>query len=112
MGVWKTTKNQTGALALLEYLSMPQTQVTWYALDGQLPSVAAAFDDDSLASDPIVAIYSEQLRNSRALPLVPNWDGETGKALLDSLNSIVLTGADKGSALSGLYAATAGTSVN
>lgn len=112
MGVWKTTDNQAGALSLLEYLSMPETQVTWYSLDGQLPTVAAAFDDATLASDPLVAVYSEQLSNSRALPLVPNWDGETGKALLDSLNSIVLTGADKESALSGLYAATEGTSVN
>lgn len=112
MGVWKSTDNQAGALALLEFLSLPQTQVAWYSLDGQLPSVAAAFDDATLASDPLVAVYSEQLSNSRALPLVPNWDGETGKALLDGLNSIVLTGADKDSALSGLYAATAGTSVN
>ena len=91
---------------------MPETQVNWYSLDGQLPSVAAAFDDPALASDPLVAVYSEQLSNSRALPLVPNWDGETGKALLDALNSIVLTGADKDSALSDLYAATEGTSVN
>lgn len=112
MGVWKTTDNQAGALSLLEFLSMPETQVAWFALDGQLPSVAAAFDDAALASDPLVAVYSQQLSNSRALPLVPNWDGETGKALLDALNSIVLTGADKDSALSGLYAATEGTSVN
>lgn len=112
MGVWKTTHNKAGALSLLEYLSKPQTQVTWYTIDGQLPSVTTAYDDPTLAADPLVAVYSQQLKNSQALPLVPNWDGETGKALLDALNSIVVTGTDKGSALSDLYAATQGTSVN
>ena len=53
-----------------------------------------ALEDATLTSDPLVAVYSEQLANARILPLVPNWDGETGKALLDALNAIVLTGAD------------------
>lgn len=112
MGVWKETDNLAGALSLLEFLSTSSTQVAWYQLDGQLPAVAAALDDPALAADPLVAVYAEQLANSRALPLVPNWDGETGKALLDALNSIVLTGADKDSALADLFNATADTSVN
>jgi multiple sugar transport system substrate-binding protein len=43
---------------------------------------------------------------------VPNWDGETGKALLDALNAIVLTGADRDQTLDALVSATSGTSVN
>ena len=54
----------------------------------------------------------EQLANSRILPLVPNWDGETGKALLDALNAIVLTGADRDQTLQALFDATSSTSVN
>ena len=57
-------------------------------------------------------MYSEQLANSRLLPLVPNWDGETGKALLDALNSIVLTGADRDAAMETLFTTTAGTPAN
>jgi multiple sugar transport system substrate-binding protein len=112
LGVWGATKNEAGALELLDFLSAADTQVSWYELDGQLPTVKAALEDDALTSDPLVAVYSEQLANARILPLVPNWDGETGKALLDALNAIVLTGADPTQTLQALFDATSDTSVN
>lgn len=112
LGVWGATDNQEGALALLDFLSTAETQLTWYGLDGQLPTVKSALEDESLASDPLTAVYSAQLNNATILPLVPNWDGETGKALLDALNSIVLTGADRGSTLDALFQATGSTSIN
>ena len=110
LGVWGATKNKVGALELLDYLSQPSVQVQWYGLDGQLPTAKKALADDKLTSDPMVAIYSKQLADSQLLPLVPNWDGETGKALLDALNSIVLTGADRDAALKTLFDKTTGTS--
>lgn len=112
LGVWGSTENQAGALKLLDFLSTPETQAAWFAADGQLPTVKAALDDPALADDPLVAVYSQQLTDARLLPLVPNWDGETGKALLDALNSIVLTGADRDQTLDGLFQATSGTSIN
>lgn len=112
LGVWGSTKNQDGALQLLDFLSDPANQVEWFGIDGQLPTAKAALADEALTADPLVAVYSEQLANSRILPLVPNWDGETGKALLDALNAIVLTGADRDQTLQGLIDATSGTSVN
>jgi multiple sugar transport system substrate-binding protein len=112
LGVWRTTHNRDGALSLLDYLSQPQTQVSWYKLDGQLPTVKAALSDQSLTSDPLVTVYTKQLYGAKLLPLVPNWDGETGKALLDSLNSIVLKGTDRETALKGLFGATDSTSIN
>lgn len=112
LGIWGSTDNEAGALDLLDYLSTPQTQLSWYQLDAQLPAVNAALADSTLTADPLVAVYSRQLADAKLLPLVPNWDGETGKALLDSLNSIVLTGADRDSTLSDLYQATKDTSAN
>ncbi|MFI7708065.1 extracellular solute-binding protein [Nonomuraea sp. NPDC049480] len=109
LGVWGSTDNRDGALQLLAYLSQPQTQLTWYELDDQLPVTKAALADPKLASDPLVSVYARQLKDAKPLPPVPNWDGETGKALLDALNSIVLTGANRETALQGLYAATSGT---
>ncbi|MEO3813228.1 extracellular solute-binding protein [Sphaerisporangium sp. B11E5] len=111
LAVWRSSDNTDGALRLLDYLSEPRTQLTWYRLDGQLPVTKVALDDPALTSDPLVSMYVRQLRDARPLPPVPNWDGETGKVLLDALNSIVLTGADRDTALRGLYAATGGTSV-
>jgi multiple sugar transport system substrate-binding protein len=112
LGVWGATKNQDGALQLLDFLSQPETQVAWFGIDGQLPTAKAALADATLTSNPLVAVYSEQLANAAILPLVPNWDGETGKALLDALNAIVLTGADRDQTLDALVSATSGTSVN
>ncbi|MCW5950855.1 MAG: extracellular solute-binding protein [Propionibacteriaceae bacterium] len=109
LGIWGATENQAGALALADYLSDPATQLKWYELDGQLPTAKAALSDAGLAADPLVAVYSAQLADAKLLPLVPNWDGETGKALLDALNSIVLTGTDRAQALDGLFSATTGT---
>lgn len=112
LGVWGATKNKDGALKLLDFVSDPANQVSWFGIDGQLPTAKAALADETLTSDPLVAVYSEQLANSRILPLVPNWDGETGKALLDALNAIVLTGADRDQTLQALFDATSSTSVN
>lgn len=112
LGVWGSTDNENGALQLLDYLSEPQTQLSWHKLDGQLPAVKAALSDPTLTADPLVAVYSQQLKDAKLLPLVPNWDGETGKALLDTLNSIVLTGANRDTALKGLFDTTAATSAN
>ncbi|RZI88130.1 MAG: ABC transporter substrate-binding protein, partial [Microbacterium sp.] len=83
---------------------------SWFEIDGQLPTAKAALGDAKVTADPLVAVYSEQLENARILPLVPNWDGETGKALLDALNAIVLTGADRASTIASLVETTAGTS--
>ncbi|MBZ4487109.1 extracellular solute-binding protein [Microbacterium sp. cx-55] len=112
LGVWGSTDNKDGALSLLDFLSEPETQLTWYGIDSQLPTVKAALEDASLTADPLVAVYAEQLKDSALLPLVPNWDGETGKALLDALNSIVLTGTDTKTALQTLFDATSGTSID
>lgn len=109
MGIWGATKNKEGALALADYLSAPETQLKWFEINGELPTAKAALSSPTLAADPLVAVYSAQLADAKLLPLVPNWDGETGKALLDALNAIALTGADRAQTLDALFAATTGT---
>jgi len=112
MAVWAKTAHKAAALTLLDFLSQPATQVTWFGLNGDLPTVKAALADPTLTSDPLVSVYAAQLANAKIVPLVPNWDGATGKALLDALNSIALTGKDKEAALTSLFAATKGQSTN
>jgi multiple sugar transport system substrate-binding protein len=109
LGVWYNSDQVEQSLDLLEYLSDPATQLAWYGIQGELPAATAALTDSTLTSDPLVAIYTEQLASSKALPLVPNWDGETGAALLTALNSIALQGADRESTLADFFAATTGT---
>ena len=44
-------------------------------------------------------VYTDQLATAKVLPLVSNWDGAVGAELLNALNAIALTGADRDSAL-------------
>ena len=110
MGVWHNTDQKTASLDLLEFLSQADTQLEWYSINGELPSATAALEDTSLTSDPFVAVYTEQLASSKALPLVSNWDGATGADLLAALNGIALTGADRDSTMQAFFESTAGQS--
>jgi len=111
LGVFAKSGNKDGSLKLLNYLSDTKTQVAWYTADGDLPTTKGALADPTLVADPLFKVYAKQLANSKLLPLVPNWDGVTGKSLLDSFNSIVLNHADVDKTLAALYASTAGQSV-
>lgn len=112
LGVWHNTDQIDASLSLLEFLSQADTQLRWYDINGELPTAVAALEDATLTSDPLVQVYSEQLADARVLPLVPNWDGGVGADLLNALNSIVLTGADRDQALADFFAKTAGISIN
>lgn len=111
LGVWHNTEQVDASLDLLEYLSSVEAQLSWFEINGELPAVSAALDDASLQSDPLVAVYSQQLADSKVLPLVPNWDGVTGSDLLAALNAIVLTGADRDATLAELFAKSEGVSI-
>lgn len=112
LGVWYNTDQKSAALDLLEYVSQPEQQLAWYDLTGELPTVNEALSDEGLNSDPNVQVYTDQLKTAKVLPLVSNWDGAVGTELLNALNSIVLTGADRKAALDALFAATDSLSIN
>jgi multiple sugar transport system substrate-binding protein len=103
LGVWAGTGNLDASVQLLSFLADPETQVGWYESVGELPAVTAAFEEPALAEDPLVAVYAEQLADSRPLPVSTKW-AEANQALLDTLNAIALTGADKEQALDQLQA--------
>lgn len=103
LGVWAGTPHLDESLQLLDFLTDPGTQVSWYQNVGELPAVTAALEDPALAEDPLVAVYAEQLQDSRPLPISTAW-AEANQAVLDTLNAIALTGADKDQALEGLFA--------
>jgi multiple sugar transport system substrate-binding protein len=112
LAVWHNTPRVDASLDLLEYLSEPETQLEWYAINGELPTNADALADPELLADPLVEVYAEQLEDARILPLVPNWDGGVGADLLAALNGIVLNGEDRDAALETLYGKTEGVSVD
>ncbi len=101
MGIWYKSKNVAASLKLLDYLAKPSTQLQWFKLADELPTNTSALDAPSLISDPMVRVYVDQLRNAEPLPLAPQWN-QISTDLLNSLNSIVLDGANEQATLSKL----------
>lgn len=101
LGVWKNTTNKVGALMLLNYLADPATQVSWYTSNGDLPAATAAYQDAKLSGDPLVKVYAEQLKDARLLPVSTKWDAASSE-ILNALNKIAVSGADKASTLKAL----------
>jgi len=112
LGIWHNSDQVDQSLALLDYISQPEQQLAWYELTGELPTVNAALSDATLNTDPNVRVYTAQLATAKVLPIVANWDGVVGTGLLNALNSIVLTGADRTTALDAFFAETKGLSIN
>jgi multiple sugar transport system substrate-binding protein len=107
MALWEGSDNVPGALALLEYLAAPETQVAWFEATSQLPTNLVAGADPAVTTDPNVAVYAEQLLDAKLLPLTPEWD-KIGAEILTALNKIALEGADKEATLAALFETVAG----
>ncbi|MDW3214955.1 MAG: extracellular solute-binding protein [Ilumatobacteraceae bacterium] len=104
VGVWANSEHPEAALELINFLADPQTQLAWYEAVNELPAVTGALDELKAGDSETVSVYADQLANSRLLPLHPQWDA-VGSEILNTLNSIALTGADRDTALADLYAA-------
>ena len=101
MGIWHKSKHVDASLRLFDWLAQPTAQLNWYKAANELPTVKNALTSPTLAADPMAKVYIAQLQDAKLLPLVPKWD-KISQALLDSLNSIVLKGADESSTLASL----------
>lgn len=91
--VFKESKNKEAAWAFVQYLSDPATQVAWYGESGDLPAVQSAWDDPALAADPNVAMFGQQLADTKAQPALSTWS-ELGVALNSTLEKMTTGGLD------------------
>ena len=91
--VFKESKNKDAAWAFVQYLSDPKTQVAWYGDVGDLPAVQSAWDDPALAGDKNVALFGEQLKDTKAQPAISTWS-ELGVALNSTLEKMTTGGLD------------------
>ncbi len=74
MSVFKNAKNRDGAWKFVSYLMRPEVQVKWYQEVSDLPAVQAAWDDETLAGDPLLAMFGDQLDTAKAPPSIPTWE--------------------------------------
>ncbi|TDV48910.1 sugar ABC transporter substrate-binding protein [Actinophytocola oryzae] len=74
MAVFRNSKNRDAAWKFVSYLMQPDVQVKWYGTVSDLPSVQAAWDDESLAGDPQLKVFGDQLDKAKAPPAIPTWE--------------------------------------
>jgi multiple sugar transport system substrate-binding protein len=74
MSVFKNAQNRDGAWKFVSYLMRPEVQVKWYQTVSDLPAVQAAWDDQALSGDPLLAMFGEQLDTAKAPPAIPTWE--------------------------------------
>ncbi len=72
--IFRSSKHQASAWALIEYLSRPDVQVRLYRLTGDLPPRRAAWGLGRIADDPHTRAFRVQLEHLRAVPQVPEWE--------------------------------------
>lgn len=73
LAIWEGTENVENAIALMEYILSPESQLQFMELSSSLPANVSAWEDEALQDDLIVP-FGEQLENSAHMPLILEWE--------------------------------------
>jgi len=87
MVVFKNSKNKDAAWAFVKFLSDPKTQATWFTTSGDLPAVTSGWEDPAVKTDPNLAMFGEQLKDTKAQPVSATW-AELSSAINDTLEKM------------------------
>jgi multiple sugar transport system substrate-binding protein len=85
--VFKDSPNKDAAWAFVQFMADPANQVAWYEEATVLPAVQSAWDDPVLAGDANVAIFGDQLKDTKAPPPISTWN-EVSAAINDNLERV------------------------
>jgi multiple sugar transport system substrate-binding protein len=85
--VYKNSQNKDAAWAFVKFLSDPATQALWYETATVLPAVQVAWDEPTLQADPNLAMFGEQLSDTKSPPASATWS-ELASAINDTLEAM------------------------
>jgi multiple sugar transport system substrate-binding protein len=74
LALFKHSRHKPEAWALIEYLSRPDVQESFYRLTGDLPARRSVWATGSVRDDPRAAAFKEQLERVRPAPPVAEWE--------------------------------------
>jgi len=98
LAVFKNSKNRDSAWKFVQWLSDPKTQVKFFALSTDLPSVKSAWTDPSLTADPKLAVFGKQLTDAKAPPATATWE-QVAAAFDTEMEKVAKSGLDPATAL-------------
>jgi len=96
--VFKNSKNRDSAWKFVQWLSEPKTQVKFYALSTDLPSVKSAWQDPALSADANLAVFGKQLQDAKAPPAIATWE-QVAAAFDSEMEKVAKSGLDPATAL-------------
>ncbi|KRE43936.1 sugar ABC transporter substrate-binding protein [Knoellia sp. Soil729] len=96
--VFKNTKERDTSWKFVEWLADPKTQVKWYGISTDLPSVKSAWEDPALTEDKKLAVFGKQLETAKAPPSFPTWE-QVVTSFDTEMEKVTKTGADPAAAL-------------
>jgi multiple sugar transport system substrate-binding protein len=103
LAVFKGSKNRDSAWKFVQWLSDPKTQVKFFALSTDLPSVKSAWTDPSLTADPKLAVFGKQLEDAKAPPATATWE-QVAAAFDSEMEKVAKSGEDPATALKAVQA--------
>ncbi len=101
--VFKNGKNADAAWKFAKWLSETDVQVRWQQAVGDLPAVQDAWDDPSLADDPLMSVLGEQLGDTSSPPTISTWTEVSAQAD-KALEQIIRADADPAEVMKSLQA--------
>jgi multiple sugar transport system substrate-binding protein len=72
--IFKKAEHKKETWKLIEYLSLPGTQIEFYKLLNNLPAVKEAWEDSLLKNDPYMQAFYTQFHKVVPTPKVPEWE--------------------------------------
>ena len=72
--IFKDSKHKKEVWKFFEYLSQAKTQIQFYQMLNNLPSVKEAWDNPIFRDDPFMQAFYVQFTNVRATPKIPEWE--------------------------------------
>jgi multiple sugar transport system substrate-binding protein len=85
--VFKNSQNKDAAWAFVRFATDPKTQALWYTTSSDLPAVQSGWDDPAVKTDPNLALFGEQLTDTKAQPVSAKWS-ELSSAINDTLEKM------------------------
>lgn len=87
--VFRPSQQKDAAFRLVEFLADAKQQLAFYRLTGDLPARTAAWDDPTLAGEPHLLAFREQLRHVMPMPRVPEWE-RIATAIAEATERVIL----------------------
>jgi len=98
LAVFKNSKNRDSAWKFVQWLSKPETQVKFFGLSTDLPSVKSAWTDPALTKDAKLAVFGKQLEDAKAPPATATWE-QVAAAFDTEMEKVAKSGLDPATAL-------------